>query len=101
MFMPHCCKCEQVGFLHPQTKVDERTYSLICCYYPREAPENAAYLKLFAFCVETAKDVLDLGRVNNLLRHLLNDRDGELSLSPGSWTASQSPLATPVYSEVL
>lgn len=99
--MQHCCKCEQVGLLHPQIIVDERTHSLICCHYPGEAPEKAAYLKLFAFCVETAKDILDLGCVNNLLRHLPNDRDGELSLSPDSWTASQSPLATSVYSEVL
>lgn len=39
--------------------------------------------KTFGFCVETGKDILDVGCVNNLLRHLLSDGDGELSLLDG------------------
>lgn len=80
MFIQYYSKCEQVGLLHPKTIGDECTRLFISCNYCVEAAEKAACLKVFACCVEASKYILVVGCVNNLLRHLLNDRDGEFSL---------------------
>lgn len=69
--------------LHPKTIVDECTRLFISCNYCEEAAEKAACLTLVAFGAETDKYSLVVGCVNNLLQHLLNDRDGEFSLLDG------------------